>query len=170
MKLTLTIPLLAALFATTGCTTLLSTQPIVAEEDTIVDPLLPGTWTDGDDTVIIRLTGKAYEITYLDDGKDAVKFAARLVKAGDAMLLDVSRDSDDPFVMGLHFAVRVWPEAGMLRWTLVDSDWLKEQAKALPSIKEKDRTILTAGARELLSKLGADERAHGKIESWTRAQ
>ena len=169
MKLTLTIPLLAAAFATTGCTTLLSTHPFVAEEDTIVDPLLPGTWTDGDDTVLIRLNGKAYEITFVD-GKDAVKFSARLVKVGDAMLLDLSRDSDDPFVMGLHFVVRVWPEPSMLRWTLVDSDWLKEQAKALPSVKDKDRTILTAGARELLSRLGTDERAHGKIESWTRAQ
>jgi hypothetical protein len=174
MKLKLTIPLAAALLATTGCTTLLSTNGFVAEEEALVDPHLAGTWTNDGDTILIRLNGKAYEITYLDKGKDAIRFGARLVKVGDAMLLDLSRDSEDPFVMTLHFAVRVWPEVSMLRWTLVDSDWLKEQAvQLLPTQRDGDRTIVTAPApavREFVRRFGGDERARGKIETWTRAQ
>jgi hypothetical protein len=174
MKLTLTIPLVAALFATTGCTTLLTTNAFVAEEEALVDPHLAGIWTNDGDTLLIRLNGKAYEITYLDKGKDATKFAARLVRVGDAMLLDLSRDSDDPFVMSLHLAVRVWPEAGMLRWTLVDTDWLKEQAlQLLTTQRDGDRTIVTApgpAVREFMRRFAGDERARGKIETWTRAQ
>jgi hypothetical protein len=174
MKLTLTISLAAALFATTGCTTLLSTNAFVAEEEALVDPHLAGTWTNDGDTILIRPNGKAYEITYVDKGKDAMKFVARLVKVGDAMLLDLSRDSDDPFVMALHFAVRVWPETATLRWTLVDSDWLKEQAvQFLPAQRDGDRTIVTApvpAVREFMRRFGGDERASGKIETWTRAQ
>ena len=173
MKLTLTIPLAAALFATTGCTTLLTTNGFVAEEEAVVDPHLVGTWTNDGDTILIRLNGKAYELTYLDKGKEAIKFDGRLVKVGDAMVLDVSRDSDDPFMMKLHFAVRVWPEAATLRWTLVDTDWLKEQAvQLLPTQRDGDRTIVSApgpAVREFLRKFGGDERALGKIESWTRA-
>jgi hypothetical protein len=174
MKLTLTIPLVAALFATTGCTTLLSTNGFVAEEEALIDPHLAGTWTNEDDTLLIRQNGKAYEITYVDKGKDAIKFAGRLVKIGDALLFDLSRDSDDPFVMSLHFAVRVWPEGGTLRWTLVESDWLKEQvAQLLPTQREGDRNIVTAPApaiREFMRRFGGDDRARGKIETWTRAQ
>ena len=174
MKLTLTISLVAALFATTGCTTLLSTNGFVAEEEASVDPHLAGTWAHEDDTILIRQNGKTYEITYLDKGKDALKFGARLVRVGDAMLLDLSRDSEDPFVTALHFAVRVWPEPGMLRWTLVDSDWLKEQAgQLLPTQRDGDRTIVTApgpAVREFMRRFGGDERARGKVETWMRAQ
>ena len=174
MKLTLTISLAAALFATTGCATLLTTNGFVAEEEALLDPHLAGTWTNDGDTILIRQNRTSYEITYVDKGKDAIKFTARLVRIADAMLLDLTRDSDDPFTMPLHFAVRVWPEAAMLRWTLVDSDWLKEQAaQLLPAQRDGERTIVTAPApavREFMRRFGGDERARGKIETWTRGQ
>ncbi len=174
MKLTLTIPILAGMLGMTGCTTLLSTNSFTVEEEAITDPYLPGTFVNSEkDTILIRQNGKKYDVTYLD-GKDAVKFNGRLVKAGDALLLDLSQDTDEPFVLALHFAVRVWPEAGGLRWTLVDSEWLREQAtQLLGAQKEGDRTLVTApgpAVREFVRKFGMDERAHGKIEMWTRGQ
>jgi len=174
MKLTLTIPILAGMLGMTGCTTLLSTNSFTLEEEAITDPSLPGTWVHEKDTILIRQNGKGYDVTYFDGGKDTVKFTGRLVKAGDALLLDLQQDTDDAFVLALHFAVRVWPEAGGLRWTLVDSDWLKEQATALLGAqKDGERTVVTApgpAVREFVRKFGVDERAHGKIETWTRAQ
>ena len=175
MKLTLTIPILAGLLSMTGCATLLSINPFANAEDAIVDPHLAGVWNNEEnDTILIRLDGKSYDVTYLDDGKDAVRFTGRLIKVGEALLLDLSRHTDDPFVLALHFAVRVWPEAGTLRWTLVDSDWLKEQAaQLLVARKDGDRTLVAApepAVREFMRKFGADDRAHGKIESWTRAR
>lgn len=175
MKLTLTIPILAGLLTMTGCATLVSTNPFVNDDESMVDPHLAGTWSnDENDTILIRQNGRGYEVTYIDNGREATRFAARLVKIGDALLLDLSRDTDDPFVLALHFAVRVWPETVTLRWTLVDSDWLKEQAtQLLAAHKEGDRTLVTApgpAVREFMRKFGVDERAHGKIESWTRAR
>jgi hypothetical protein len=165
MKLTLTIPILAGLLTMTGCATLLSTNPFVAEEEAIVDALLAGTWTNGEDTALIAVHGKKYDVTYVDSGKEAIRFTGRLVRVGEALVLDLARDTDDPLVLALHFAVRVWPEAGALRWTLVDSDWLKEQAAG--ARRDGDRTIVTG---EFLRRFVADERAHGKVEAWTRVQ
>ena len=56
----------------------------------------------------------------------------------------------------------------------MDSDWLKEQATTLlEAHKDGERTIVTApgpAVRDFVRKFGVDERAHGKIETWTRAQ
>lgn len=175
MKLTLTIPILAGLLTMTGCATLFSTNPFVNDDEAIVDPHLAGIWTNNEnDTVIIRQSGKSYDVTYVDNGKDAIQFAGRLTKVGDALLLDLSRHTNDDFVLPLHFAVRVWPDGVALRWTLVDTDWMKQQAThLLAARREGDRTLVTApeaAVREFMRKFGVDERAHGEVESWTRAQ
>jgi hypothetical protein len=170
MKLTLSIPLLASLIGMTGCATLLSTDAFVTQEEAMVDPHLAGTWTKDGDTIVIRLNGRTYNIMYIEDSKEAIGFTGRLVRVGDALPLDVARATDDPFVLALHFAVRVWPEPGSLRWTVVDSDWLRERASELSARHEKDRTIVTGPAGDFLRRFGGDERALGKIETWTRAQ
>src|SRR3954470_4159150 len=103
MKLTLTIPILAGLLGMTGCSTLLSTDAFTNDGEAMVDPHLAGAWTNEDDTIFIRLNWTLYDVTYLDNGKDATKFTGRLVKVGDALLLDLSRVTDDPFVLPLHF-------------------------------------------------------------------
>lgn len=170
MKLTLAVPALAMMLSTTGCTTLLSTHAFVTEEQAIHEPGLAGVWTKGSDTILIRTSGKAYDIAYLD-GKTMLKFTGRLFKAGDALIFDLTHDTDDPFALALHFAVRVWPEGGTLRWTILDADWLKDEVvRGIPSTHDGDRTIVGIGAPERLLKLGSDERAYRNVEVWAREQ
>lgn len=165
MKLTLTIPILAGLLSMTGCATLFSTDAFVKDEEAIVDPYLAGTWTNEGDTLVVRLDGRVYDVTYLDRGNEPVRFTGRMTRIGEALLLDLARVTDDPFVMPLHFAVRVWPEDRTLRWTMVDGEWAKEQAASLGARREGERTIVTG---DVLRRFAGYERALGKVETWVR--
>jgi hypothetical protein len=59
-----------------------------------------------------------------------------------------------------------------LRWSFLESDWIKQQAvQQLASQPAGDRTLLTApgaAVRSLLGKLGADERAYSKQQAFQR--
>lgn len=156
----------------TGCSSLVSLNPFVTDQEAIADPSLAGTWKGSDgELYVIEQSGPAYTITYSKD-KDTAKFQARVMKAGDLEVLDLVAEDNDPFRVPVHVAVRIWPEGSSLRWTFLDSQWLREQAGSLAKRPVGDRTMLMApgdAVRELVMKYGADAGAYqGDPETLTR--
>ena len=157
-----------------GCSDLLSLNEFVAEEEAVMDPALLGVWTHDDATFAIQRKGNSYNIRYLEKGAPALHFDGRLVKAGEAKLLDIVEVSEDPFVLPLHALVRVWTEGNTLHWTFLDSDWLKEEAGRRFAVhKDKKRSVITTSGKEwrnIVWQLAADEKAYSNQETATRVQ
>jgi hypothetical protein len=157
-----------------GCTELVSLNPFVTEQEAVADRALTGVWTTNDHTIAIQLNGSTYTITYLEKGPQALKFEGRLIVVGDVKLLDLIETSDDPFVMPVHMLVRAWPEGNSLKWTFVDSDWMKEQVALRVSVHSQDkRRVITASGdewRQAIRKLAVDDKASKDGETLTRVQ
>ena len=159
---------LAGALTMTGCSTFVSLNPFVSDQQAATDPALIGTWHGDDDTLfVIRQEGSVYTIRYLGDDSTAVKLEARLMIVGNAKFLDLVSKNDDAFQIPAHLLVRVWTGDKTLRWAFLDSDWLKEQAaKQLPVQALEKRTLATASSEAMhafLLKNAGDDRAHGKI-------
>jgi len=167
---------LAGALVLAGCSTLISLNPIITEQQATFDPALLGAWnaTEGDGIFVIKQDGAGYGIVYTEGKSVATKFDARMMRVGSAEILDLVIDDDDPFRIPAHLLARVWPGSSTLRWAFLDSDWLKEQAaKQLPSQKDGDRTLLTApgpAVQAFLMLRGADERAYSKPQDLVKAQ
>ncbi len=166
---------LAGVLIMTGCSSVVSLQPFVSEKEAITDPALPGTWTDdeGKDTYVVRQSGDAYAITYVEKSGAAYKFNGRLWKCGDAMLLDLVSTTEAPFHLPVHFAMRVWIERDSLRIAYLDSDWFKKlAAEQLSTQKVDDRMVITAtpaAMRAFFLTHAADEKAHGNPDTLRRS-
>jgi hypothetical protein len=166
---------LAGLFIMTGCSSLVSLQPVVSEKEAITDPALPGTWTgdEGKDTYVVRESGGAYAITYVEKSGTAYKFNGRLWKCGDALLLDLVSTSEAPFHLPVHFAMRVWVESDSLRIAYLDSDWFKKLAAEQLTVQSvDDRMALTAtpaAMRAFFLANASNEKAHGDPETLHRS-
>lgn len=168
---------LAGAVGLTGCSSLVSLDPFVAEDQTAGDPNLTGLWQAGDkDVVWIRQNGSAYSIRFFGDDKDvSIGFEGHLLRVGDAELMDLIATGDSTFNIPTHMVVRFWTDGGGLRWVYLDSAWLKDKAKqTLGTQAAGDRTLITAkgaAVAEFLKKFGADERAYsGDMKQWVRAQ
>ena len=76
--------------------------------------------------------------------------------------------------MAGHAVVRIWTGGGSLRWTYLDTDWLRQQAsQLLPSRADDKRMVLTApgaAVRAFVAKLGVDDKAHGDATEWQSVQ
>jgi len=167
---------LAGAITLTGCSTLVSLNPFITDEQAVLDPALPGVWTDQDakDTYTIRQDGTGYSIRYISDSSDVYQFKALLMVAGDVKLLDLVSANEDAFQIAVHTPVRVWMEGNTLRFAFLQSDWLKEQAgKQLPTAPAKDRTLITGSGeavKSFLAKAGADPQAGDDPEVLHRVQ
>ena len=157
-----------------GCSSLVSLNPFVSDEEAVISPLLTGVWNTGenDGLVVIRQSGTHYTILYAEDNSKTLQFEGRLIRAGEAELLDLVPNVDNGFSIPVHTLVRVWPGQAELRWAFLESDWLKQQAvRQLASQASGDRTLLTApgaAVRGLLAKYGADEKAYSKQQVMRR--
>ena len=167
---------LACAVTLTGCSSLVSLNPFVTDEQAVMDPTLLGIWTnqDGKETYWVRQDGTGYNIRYLPDSSDAYQFKARLMVADDVNLLDLVSANEDPFQIAVHTPVRVWIEGSTLRIALLQSDWLKKQAaQQLPTAPTKDRILITApseAVRNFFAKIGADPKACDEPEVLRRLQ
>jgi hypothetical protein len=165
---------LAGMILMTGCSSIVSLQPLVAEKDATTDPGLPGTWMDaeGKDTFIIRRNGAAYAFTYIEKSGTAYKFDGRLWKIGDTLLLDLVTTNEAPFHLPVHFAMRVWVDRDTLRMAFYDTDWFKKLvAEQLATQKVDDRTVITSAPeaiRAFYLAHAADEKAHGDPDTLHR--
>jgi hypothetical protein len=181
MKTILMLPAVAVALILTGCEgiptpDILALESAVAEKEAPPDIPLAGAWesSSSDQTCLIhKEKDGAYSILFLS-GDSPVDLKGRLFRAGDAVILDLTPDGKDGyFSIPGHAFARVWAEAGTLRWGFLDSDWYKEQLKALPSYAVDDRTLLLVtgpALRAFIEKAGADERAVSTQVTWQRMQ
>ena len=174
MKLSQLVLTAAGLMMCTGCSEMVSLHALVGDPEAIFDARLTGVWTLDDDVYIVRQDGNGYNISCLDKNSAPYKLKAKLLKAGDAGILDLTPASDDAFRIAAHTPLRVWVEGATLRMAFLDSKWLREHAGAQLATQEVDgRTLITATQEELtrfLVAYGADERAYGNPTVLTRQQ
>jgi hypothetical protein len=162
-----------------GCDSpaLMTLDPAVTDQEAMFDATLLGTWDagqGGDLCIFRRGDGDLYTVTYVSDGSSR-KFDARLFQAGRARLLDLSPQDSDDFQVPAHALIRILASSGSLRWTFLDSEWLRQQAAhELPNrARDSGKMLLTApggSLRDFLAKYAADDRAHGDVEEWQRPQ
>jgi hypothetical protein len=157
----------------TGCSDLVSLNPIAPDGASRFDPALAGVWQGSDALYVVRQDDSGYSVVYV--GKESTKrLHGVLFQAGDAKLLDLVTVEEDPFQVPVHVVARVWPEAAKLSWALLDSDWLRQQTGTLNATQRAgERTLLTAPApavRGFVTKYGGDERAHGQPEVLNKVQ
>jgi len=176
MRFPSSVLILAGALAMTGCSSMVSLNPFVTDKDAVSDPALAGVWSgdNGNSIYAIRQDGTSYTITYMEKSSQAAKFQARLVKAGDAELLDLVSTNEDAFQIPVHTMVRVWPAGNSLRIAFLDSDWLKQNAaQHLATTTADDRLLITASGeavRSFLMKFGTDEKAYSQPDLLERVQ
>jgi len=167
---------LAGTLMCSGCSELISLHPFVTDNEATLDARLLGVWTDGDNPMyIVRQDGNGYTISHSDKSSPAVyKLKAKMLKVGDARILDLTPADEDAFQIAAHTPLRVWMEGATLRLAFLDSKWLREKAAAqLATQQEGDRLLITSPQEEVtrfLLTYGGDDRAYGKINVLTRQQ
>jgi hypothetical protein len=154
---------------------MISLHPFVADGDAIQDAGLPGVWLDGDDPMyIVRPDGNGYTISLSDKSSPAVyKLKAKMLKVGDARILDLTPADEDAFQIAAHTPLRVWIEGATLRVAYLDSKWLREKAAAQLATQAGDRLLITSPQEDVtrfLLTYGGDDRAYGKITVLRRQQ
>ena len=163
MRFTGLLLLAASAVLLTGCSDLVSLNPFIEAKDAIVDPALTGTWKGDNSLFVIQQEDDGYAITYTEKN-EAAKFRATLLQSADAKILDLVVDGDDDaFRVPVHLLARVWVQGSSLRWTFLDSKWLREQTAVLPNQIADKRTLLTAqpeALRTLVLKYATDDRAY----------
>jgi hypothetical protein len=166
MKLVSLTLALAGAIALTGCSNLVSLNPLVTDKQAVLDANLVGTWKSGDNDslFVVQKNNSSYSITYTDGKDPAQKLTATVFQSGEAELLDVVSENEALLQVPVHALVRVWPEGNLLRWTFLDSQWLRDQAaKELASQAKGSLQLLTGPGetvRSVLLKYAADSKAY----------
>lgn len=173
MRIFQVVVALAGTLMCSGCSEMISLRPFVADSEAIQDARLPGVWLDGDSMYIVRQDGNGYIISESDKSSPAIyKLKAKMLKAGDARIVDLTPAEEDAFQIAAHTPLRVWLEGATLRMAFLDSKWLREQATAqLAAQQVNDRLLITSPGEAVTRFLvthGADGRAHGEPTVLTR--
>jgi hypothetical protein len=130
---------------------------------------------DDDDLYIVRQDGNGYTIGYSEKKSSAVyKLKAKMLKVGEARILDLTPAEDDAFRIAAHTPLRVWMEGAALRIAFLDSKWLREHVSGQLAVQEVgDRLLITSPGEEVtrfLLTYGGDDRAYGKPTVLTRQE
>ncbi len=167
--------LAAGVILMSGCSKVVSLNPVLGEGEGAYDPALVGVWQEpsGDDTFLVRWTGEHYTIRYSSKSQ-SMTFEARLWDANGAKLLDVTATDDDPFRLAIHVPVRVWIEGAQLRFAFLDSDWIRSLAASRMAARvTEDRTLVLADSarvKTFLGEAGCDSRAYKDVQTVMKAQ
>ena len=159
---------LAGTLLCTGCAELIGLHPFVTDTEAALDTRLLGVWTDDDDVYIVRQDGNGYTIGYSSEKKSSeyYKLKAKMLKVGEARILDLTPAEEDAFQIAAHTPLRVWVEGATLRIAFLDSKWLQDLATAHLAVQENDKRLLITSPQEDVTRFlltyGADDRAYGK--------
>jgi hypothetical protein len=175
MRISQLVLALAGTLLCAGCSEMVSLHPFVADSDAIQDARLPGVWLDGDDPMyIVRPDGNGYTISQSDKSSPVIyKLKAKMLRVGDARILDLTPADEDAFQIAAHTPLRVWIEGATLRLAFLDSKWLQEKASEQLATQVGDRLLITSpqeDVRRFLLTYGGDDRAYGKINVLSRQQ
>ena len=173
---------LAALMA--GCVP--SLHPLFTEEDLVYDPALVGTWAEkeGEDIWTFRKSGEnAYDLIYTEEGVPA-RFDAHLVRIGEFLFLDTYPGEPDikngfylVHLVPAHTFLRIWIERDILRYAMLDLDWLKkmiaEKKVDIAHEQVDGGIVLTASTKELQEfflKYAEDDEAFSDLKELHRQE
>ena len=169
MRIPQLILALAGTLMCTGCSELVGLHPFVTDKEAALDARLLGVWVDDDDLYMVRQDGNGYTIGYSDKKSAAIyKLNAKMLKVGEARILDLTPAEVDAFRIAAHTPLRVWMEGATLRIAFLDSKWLREHASAELAVQEQEaggRLVITSPGEEVtrfLLTYGGDDRAFGK--------
>jgi hypothetical protein len=157
-----------------GCTDLLSVNPLATAETAVFDAGLTGEWScadqDCEGVALIRAGSaqkKDYDIVWLprnaDD--DVLHLKGQLVKVGDRLVFDLIAVKQTSLAVPAHFFMLVEKTADGVKFHWLDSDWLRSRVipqNALPHAMVGDKPVITAGSAEInafLAKFGLDPQA-----------
>jgi hypothetical protein len=175
MRIPQLILALAGTLTCTGCSELVGLHPFVTDKEAVLDTRLLGVWADDDDLYIVRPDGNGYAISYSNKKAPAVyKLTAKMLKVGEARILDLTPAEEDAFQIAAHTPMRVWVEGTTLRMAFLDSKWLFEHASAQLAVQELDKRLLITSPGEEVTRFlmtyGADDRAYGKPTVLTKQE
>jgi hypothetical protein len=173
---TLLFTSVAALLMCVGCSDMVSLNGFSPEALRAQNPALPGVWAGDDSLYIVKEKQGGYSISIVSVEKNepAVNFTASLIRAGNAEILDLVPASDDSaFHIPVHTPVRIWVDEHRLKFAFLDSEWLREKARAsLASEKRGSRLLITSAEAAVFQFLlvnGTDDRAYtGKLNELVR--
>jgi len=182
MKLTSILATLAAFVTLTGCESpgpaLGSLEPVATAKETAIDPTLLGTWEEQGDKDLVAFIRQGdhggYQIavlTGMSANSSVMTFQAQLFHVGDADFLDLAPSDANDFRIPGHAIMRLWINAGALRWAFLDSDWLKQQTTALATHDCDGRMQLfspSATVRAFIAANGANDKAYGNVAAWQK--
>ena len=146
----------------TGC--IPSLHPLYTPEDLIFDDALLGEWVDKDGKetwTFAKGDEKQYKATYVDDDGKKGEFVVHLLKVKDRLFLDLF--PVDPelkqnsfyavHLMPVHTFLRIELKGQTLRFSLLDSSWIKNFVEENPGVirheKIDNAVLLTAQPKEL---------------------
>ena len=157
----------------TGCSELISLHPFVSDKEAVQDARLLGVWVDEDDTYQVRQDGNGYLINYTEKkATNVYKLKAKMLKVGDARILDLTPVEEDPFRLAVHTPVRVWFEGATLKIAFLHSQWMKDHAAAELAVQDAgDRMLITSpdeAVTHFLMTYGGDDRAYKDTGVLTR--
>lgn len=161
--------LLAAALCLTGCSDILSTEPLATDDDTLFDAALVGTWFDQDDTVVTVTSAKPpmYDILVINT-KDATKHAlvGRLVRFGEQQILDVIDVDAGLYGIQGHVWIYVEKKGDAIQIQYLDSKWLQDKLRQgglafFLFDKHPVTTAPTARLREFVRQYGLGKEARG---------
>jgi hypothetical protein len=175
MRISQVVLTLAGTLMCTGCSEMISLHPFVADAEAVQDARLPGVWLDGDDPMyIVRPDGNGYIISQSDKSSPAIyKLKAKMLKVGDARIVDLTPADEDAFQIAAHTPLRVWIDGATLRVAFLDSKWLQEKASAQLATQAGDRLLITSPQEDVtrfLLTFGGDDRAYDKTTVLSRQQ
>jgi hypothetical protein len=144
----LAVSLLAALLAC-GCGDLLSLHPLYTGQDRVLDQALEGRWENDDNLLTVTRDGIAYDVTLKPKSSPSQpqEFEMRLLDLGGVRMADIIPTDG---MLG-HMFLRVRVAGGELRFSFLDSAWLRERIRheAVHVAKGNTQAVLIARTPEL---------------------
>lgn len=175
MRVSQLVLALAGTLMCTGCSELISLHPFVTDKEAVLDARLLGVWVDGDDLYVVRQDGNGYTIGYTEKNSTAVyKLKAKMLKVGEARILDLTPAEEDAFQVAAHTPLRVWMEGATLPIAFLDAEWLRKHASGQLAVQVVGKRLLITSPGEEVTRFlltyGADDRAFGKPTVLTRQE
>ena len=171
-----------SVFTVLGCLVLLlvgcvpSLHPFYTSKDLVYEPLLEGTWSDGEKATWIyeKSQDSSYTVTYIDDTTPGI-FDCHLFKIGNQTYIDFYprelptsiKDQLNDFykfhLLPIHTLAKLTFKKDSIDMAMMDMDFLKElsQKNKLNTKYEKieDAIVFTASSKELQKFIKANPRS-----------
>jgi hypothetical protein len=139
-----------------GCPTR-SLQPLFNEKDLLFNPLLVGSWKEGETTYTFQQsTDKNYRVVIRSESEpDSFVYSVKLGKIGSSWFLDSypSVNSEEHHYLSAHIFTRMTLQGDSLRLGSLENDWLSKKIEKgeikIPHVERDGDIVLTASTSEL---------------------